>query len=102
MSNSDKRDSEGFLSTVILRFEDDDDDDDEEEEDEQVFSAAMLIYENKEQWSCFLLSSFFGIISSFFFWVCVFGYMYSGGWMLKKGKGNLLLRRKRRIRKLNI
>jgi hypothetical protein len=50
MSNSDKRDSEGFLSTVILRFEDDDDDDDEEEdEDKQGYSAAMLIYENKEQ-----------------------------------------------------
>lgn len=48
MSNSDKRDSEGFLSTVILRF-DDDDDDDEEDEDEQGYSAAMLIYENKEQ-----------------------------------------------------
>lgn len=48
MSNSDKRDSEGFLSTVILRFEDDDDDD-EEDEDEQGYSAAMLIYENKEQ-----------------------------------------------------
>lgn len=39
MSSWDKRDSEGFLSTVILRFEDDEELDDDEEQG----SAAMKI-----------------------------------------------------------